>query len=37
LVQNHALKKYKALASLDEGRKADDLMENLQRSMSAKR
>ncbi len=33
----NALKKYKSLASLDEGRKADELLENLQRSMRAKR
>lgn len=33
----NALKKYKALASLDEGRKADELLENLQRSMRVQR
>jgi tetratricopeptide (TPR) repeat protein len=32
-----ALKKYKSLASREEGSKADDLLENLQRSLSAKR
>lgn len=32
----NALKKYQSLASLDEGRKANELLENLQRSMKAK-
>ncbi len=32
-----SLKKYKSLATLDEGSKANDLLENLQRSISAQR
>jgi tetratricopeptide (TPR) repeat protein len=32
-----SLKKYKSLASTDEGKKADDLLENLQRSLRAQR